>query len=166
MDQTKLRRTSWDVSAAGTDIGGVDEVDPSGIKLEKDPVRVGTAGKIKLDDRVIGIQDGSVVKIQFRETATWAKMKLMFPWLGAGTDLVPPTGALMTAYAVQWILHPHDKPADTSEDIVLYKAVPRQGYAIKRDGTKDDVFEVELEPYPDPTKVGTSANPYGKIGAP
>jgi hypothetical protein len=149
-DITRTRRTNWDASWKGQSLGLVDEVFPD-IDLVLKPIRVGTLGPIDLDERVEALK--CQVKIQVREIAL-AVFQQLCPWYG-GTGSIPGVplkpGQRLYEYAGALVLHPHDLPAtDLSEDLNFVKAVPVTPPAkLKRDGTKEDVFEIVMHAYPD-----------------
>lgn len=166
-DVTKTRRTNYDVTWGTHDLGGLDKVDLSKLELLLDPVAIGSAGKMKLDDRFIGLTDGSVISVQVREV-TRTRIEKLMPWFsgsaGAEIALVPAVNTLVSAtYAAALLLHPRDKVANDGEDYELFKTVPIQAFNLSRDGKEDDVWEVLFRIYPDISKL--PANPYGRIKA-
>jgi hypothetical protein len=168
-DPTKTRRAAWDATLGAHDLGGVDSVDPTGIKMMLDPVKIGSVGKMKIDDRFVGCTDDSQIKIVVREV-TRVRMEKLCPWF-VGTTLVtdingtPPVNTLIAnAYAQELRLHPTDKGSTINEDLVFFKVVPVGPAAlIKRTGTVDDAWEITLNIYPDLTKL--PANPYFQVHA-
>jgi hypothetical protein len=159
------RRTAWDVTWNANGLGTVYEVNPD-LKLITDPIRRGTTGKVILGHWIIGLE--GVIKVQCADL-TLPLQQQMFPWWTSGAiPLVPETPQQnMYQYAQELVLHPHDLPAaTTTEDVHLIKTVPMQILNIKRDGVKDEVFEVTFQPYPDLSRL-QAATPfldYGYIG--
>jgi hypothetical protein len=168
IDITKTVRTNWDVSWNGHTLGGCNKVDLSNLKLKTEPVMVGSLGAMKLDDRVIGLEDGASIKVEVREI-TRTQIERAIPWFSGASntgniELIPPINTLLASnYAHALVLHPRGA-ADAYQDINLTKAVPVQLMNLSRDGTKDDVWELEFKIYPD-LSVTFPANPYGHVGA-
>lgn len=165
VDPTKIRRTNYDVTWDSSDLGSVNDVDPQ-LKLLVGKVETGSTGQMKLDDRVLGLEDAAKVIIQLRE-CTRDRLEKLVPWSTGSGDyelsLTPVIGTLLSAtYAKALILHPRDM-ADVSEDIELYKTVPMNAIGPKRTGREDDIWTIEFWIYPDLTKLTTS--PYGRVKA-
>lgn len=161
---SNTRRTNYDVLWGSHELGGVDKVDPK-MALLLDPVSIGSLGKMKLDDRFIGLEDGALVSVQVREI-TRTRIEKLVPWFsgspGALVPMVPSVNTLLAnSYAAALVLHPRDKTTDTSEDIKFYKTVPVQSVQLSRDGRADDVWEILFRIYPDLSKL--PANPYGEV---
>lgn len=160
-----IRRTNYDVTFGGADLGGLDKVDLSKLALLLEPVKVGTTGNMKLDDRYVGLEDKAAITIQVREV-TRAMIEKAFPWFSgttgaAAVELTPVVNTLVAAtYAAALILHPHDMGATVTQDIEIYKAVPASP-PVSRDGTKDDVWEITFMVYPDLSKLPNSC--YGRV---
>ena len=168
VDITKTVRTNWDVLYNSVALGGLNKVDLSKLALLLEPVKIGSLGNMKLDDRVIGLEDGALISVEIREI-TRAKIEAALPWVSGTTvtgriPLLPPINTLLSnAYAHALVLHPRGA-ADVNQDITLLKAVPVQLFNLSRDGTKDDVWELMFRLYPD-MSITPPANPYGYIGA-
>lgn len=161
---SNTRRTNFDVLWGTHELGGVDKVDLSKIALLLEPVKIGSLGNMKLDDRFIGFEDGALITVQCREI-TRTRIEKLVPWFsgspGALVPLAPSVNTLMSnSYAAALVLHPRDK-ADASEDVKFYKAVPVQSVNLSRDGKADDVWEITFRIYPDLSKL--PANPYGEV---
>jgi hypothetical protein len=165
IDVTQTRRSNYNVSWNSIDLGGVNKVDLSKLELLLEPVKIGSLGNMKLDDRFIGLKDESIISVEIRQVTRTIIEKLV-PWFsgstGALVPLVPPVNTLIGTYAQILLLHPRDV-ADVSQDVKLYKTVPIQAFNLTRDGTKDDVWEIMFMIYPDITKLPN--NPYGEIVA-
>lgn len=160
---SNTRRTNYDCTWNSVALGGVNKVDLSKLTLLLEPVKIGSLGNMKLDDRIIGLEDKAMITIELREV-TRAIIQKMMPWAtqttGAKLDFMPAVNTLMASYAQALLLHPRDV-ADVSQDLSIYKATPVQAFNLTRDGTKDDVWEVMFMIYPDLTKLPN--NPYGEI---
>jgi hypothetical protein len=168
IDITKTIRTNWDVKWNSLPLGGCNKVDLSKLALLLEPVKIGSLGNMKLDDRVIGLEDGAMIGVEVREI-TRAQIELAMPWFAGTTvtgtiQLMPPINTLLAnAYAHALVLHPRGE-GDVNQDITLTKTVPVQLFNLSRDGTKDDVWELMFRIYPD-LSVTPPANPYGHVGA-
>jgi hypothetical protein len=160
-DLANTRRTNWAVKWNGTDIGYVDKVDPSALKLGMDPIQVGTIGKAALGVRFTGLE--GTVKVQVRE-CTLLQLQTVIPWYTAGATFpfTPPINKDLYDYAKELLLHPEDKGATVTEDVHLLKTVPISVANIARDGTKDDVWEIEFMVFPDRSSLPNLV--YGRIG--
>lgn len=159
-DPTKIRFTNYDVTWAAVDLGGVDEVKLD-LKMIFTPIKIGSAGAMKLDDRFEGLGDDAQVSVIVREVAL-AKIVSLCPWETGGgiADLVPPVGTNLYQYAQALLLHPRDKGVATTEDIEIYKTVPVSSFQLPRDGVKPDMWEVIFNIYPDRTKLASGINAY------
>lgn len=162
-DLTEVRRTPHLVTWSGQDQGGVDEVDFSGVKWMTDPLKIGSAGAMKMDEVFTGLTDDSAIKVVARQV-TAARIRASCPWAaGSGiANLTPPVGTRLLQYAQLLVLHPIDLGAGTSEDIHVFKTVP---FAVlpKRTGTSWDLFEILFKVYPDQTKLIAGQNPYWEM---
>jgi hypothetical protein len=152
------RRTNYQVLWKATspiDLGLVDEVDPSGIKMIFDPITTGSTGKKnKLGDRFVGIE--GMIKIQLRQLNLNNYESLM-PWAStAPYALSPLLNADMYTFADQLTLHPVDMLTATTEDIIFTSACPITLPLPKRDGAKDDVWEMMFAIYPNRTTMSTT----------
>lgn len=162
-DSTKVRQTNYDAMWDTQDLGGLDDV-----KINMDliflPVKIGSAGNMKLEDRFQGLNDDAHVLIVVREV-TLALIRKLVPWAGAtgAAALTPPIGTGMTQYAKQLTLHPRDMLLVTTEDMEFWKAVPVQSYKLPRNGQDFDKWEVRFNLYPDPAKIAAGTHPYAQI---
>jgi hypothetical protein len=166
MGASNIRRTAWDVTWNSVALGLVDEVNPD-LKLMMEPITAGTFGKITLGHRIIGLE--GKVSVVVREVIL-AKIKaLAAPWWSTGSVPIAPETFNSDSYALAQLLtlHPHDVAAGTTDqDLTLVKTVPLQPYRVKRDGTKDDMWSVDFEVYPDRSQMEASPPKlvYGYIG--
>lgn len=151
------KRSNWLVNFNGTDAGLMDEVNPA-LKLVFEPITTGTTGKKNiLGHRFVGVS--GTIKLQCRQMSD-ALYALFAPWHdGNGPlPLTPPANSDLYDFAKPLILHPDDAGEDTSQDLVFPKASPMSvPAAIKKDGGKDDTWEVELAVYPPREQM--AANP-------
>lgn len=161
-DVANTRRTNWKVTWNSKDLGYVDKVDPSALKLALDPINIGTIGKASLGSRFVGME--GTVKVQIREV-TLAQLQQVIPWYSPGATfaLTPTVNKDVYDYAAALVLHPEDKGAVVTEDVTLLKAVPITVVNLARDGTKDDLWEVEFAVFPDRASLPSLV--YGRVGA-
>lgn len=158
----KTRRDMYDVSFGGQPLGGLQNVDLSGVKLKLQAVMIGSLGAIKLDDRCVGIEDGSIIKVVVVQTDREMLNTVLPLGPGSGTataalELVPPVNTLLNAtYGKALLIHPRDQAAGISEDIEVYKAV-QVGPPVSRTGIVDDAWELSFMLYPDLTKLPGNA---------
>jgi hypothetical protein len=155
-----VRFTNYDGTWNSVDLGGVDDVKID-LKLIFTPIKIGSAGNLKLDDRFEGLGDDAHISLIVREV-TLARIKSLCPWEdGSGTvDLTPPVGTNLYQYAHQLVLHPRDKGVATTEDVEVFKAVPVQSFQLPRDGVGPDKWEVIFNVYPDRAKLAAGTPPY------
>jgi hypothetical protein len=169
-DKSKVRKGAYEALwfLTGTnfvDLGGLDTVDPTGLKLLLDPVKVGPGGKMKLDDWVDGLEDGSVIKTQVREISR-GRIEALAPWFsgtaGASMAMGPAAGTRMSQWAHPLVLHPTDV-ATSAQDLEIYLALPKGPFAAARDGQKFDVWEMEWVVYPVISKVMAGEWAYSRV---
>jgi hypothetical protein len=157
-DPADSRRTMFDVSWNGFDLGGLDDVKLD-LTLKLDPIKIGSFGDVKLGDRILGYDDNAKVTIVCRKT-TRTNFQKMAPWAsqsaGAALDLTPPTSGDLYSYAQALVLHPRDQtglsPA-TSQDLSLLKTVPLRAFELPRTGTDEDKWTIEFLIYPDRSQL-------------
>jgi hypothetical protein len=150
------RRTVWDVTYNSVSLGLCDDIDPSAIKMEFEPIVTGSTGKKNvLGQRFVGIS--GMIKIQLRQL-NMTQYAALAPWsTGTPIQLVPPLNADMYAYAQTLTLHPDDMVSVTTEDLLFTHAVPMQLPGTpKRTGGADDVWEIEFAVFPDRTVMSTT----------
>lgn len=169
MGHGDIRRTNYDVIFDGDNLGLLDDVSPE-LAMMLEPVKTGSTGNMKLDDRFTGLEDDARITVQVREINRTQIERLM-PWFTGTANtgdipLTPATNALMSTHAKLLVLHPRDQGTTLTQDLVILKAFPRTGYQLPRTGTEDDVWEIEFLIYPDVSKIGTADNPYGYVGTP
>jgi hypothetical protein len=166
-DSGNVRRgnfnATWDTAGSAHDLGGVDAVKIDA-KLLYDPIKIGSAGKMKLDEYFDGLGDDAKVSITVREV-TLARIRKLCPWdNGSGSvDLTPPVGTKMYQYAKQLLLHPTDQGAGTTLDIAFFKTVPVNSFQVERNGVKQDEWVVEFAIFPDATKLAAGTPPYWEV---
>jgi hypothetical protein len=157
-----IKRTDWDVTWDAFAFGLVDAVNPD-LKYTLDDIKAGTTGKIILGERFAGAN--GTIKVVARQITTELVQKVV-PWYPA---ITPPLNADLYSYARLLVLHPAYLPADDpSLDMWIAKATPVSAYNLKRDGEKDDAFEIVFNIYPDREKLLLGESPelvYGGIGA-
>jgi hypothetical protein len=136
---TNLRRTTW-IATWGTfgALGLCDDIDPD-IKIVRDPIKVGTCGKLTVGSRVVAVE--GTIKVTLREV-NQAIILALAPWNGGtvpggGIALIPPVNTDLYQYAATLRLHPFDK-SDNEEDLVLTQSLPITPLNSKRAGTKDE----------------------------
>jgi hypothetical protein len=166
-----VRKAAWDVyvvqsATSIVDLGGTDEVNPE-LSLVLDPVKIGSAGRQKLDDWVDGVADGAAIKMTLREIVR-RRLERLCPWfsgttLSAAVDLMPPIGTKLYQYAKAMILHPTDSNA-TNQDIDVFAVVPLPP-GMKRTGPEFDKFEAQFLIYPDRAKLLAGTNPIAQLAA-
>jgi hypothetical protein len=167
-DPAATRREMYDVSYGGHALGGLQKVDLSKLVMMLDAIMIGSFGKLKLDDRFVGLEAGAQVSIDVVQTnRQMINLAIATGTPGVGTTevpLVPATlNTLMSAtYGKALLIHPRSKLTDVSEDLELYKTV-QVGAPISRTGTADDVWTLVFNVYPDMTKLAAGTeNPYGR----
>src|SRR4051794_17443083 len=106
-DPTRTRQGSYDITWSTYTAGGVDEVDPTGLVIKLQDVKLGSLGDIALGKRIIGLE--GTIKAQLREVDV-AAFRALMPWYTSGS--VPLTPATFNkdiyAYAAKLTLHPTD----------------------------------------------------------
>jgi hypothetical protein len=148
MASPNARLTSWDATWNSVSLGLVNKVNPD-LKIVKKPIKRGTTGGHVLGKFYITLEGQVSVECP---AATLATMKSMTPWYASGTQILffPPTlNAVDYSNAHQLVLHPHDKAADLSEDMIFLKAVPASALNMERDGDNEEVWKVMFDFYPD-----------------
>jgi hypothetical protein len=164
MDYTpaNTRKGAWDVTWNSVAIGAVDEVDPTGLMIKLDEIKVGSMGDTVLGRRIIGLE--GVIKVQMREIVV-ANLQALMPWWSSGAIALNPAANNVDVYTYAELLnlHPQEEGASTALDINLLKVFPKIPVGWKRDGNNNELISIEFEPYPDrdqfPLKV------YGYVGA-
>jgi hypothetical protein len=160
------RRTTYQVLFNATDLGLVDDVDPTKFKLVYKPIATGTTGKDNpVGQRLTGM--GGMITVQFRQLSL-AQYVVLTPWY-SGTGFIPlspPLNSDLYTYSKTLVLHPVDMLTVTTEDLVFSNACPTSPPMIKRTGGQEDVLEVEFILFPSRTTMGTtpSAITPGTIG--
>lgn len=163
------RRNNWNVKWNGSSLGTVYQIDPSGLKWVLDAITRGTTGKVVLGHWFIGME--GTIKIQCADVTLLIEESLGFPWgqQSGAYSMSPMTpNTNLYQYAQLLNLHPTDVAVGTlTEDINLIKTVPiSPPTKIKRDGVKDDVYEVEFQVYPDVNRLMTEQQlVYGYLGS-
>jgi hypothetical protein len=152
------RRTNFQClwkATSPNDLGLVDDVDPSGVKLILDPIMTGSTGKKnKLGDRVVGFE--GLIKIQLRQL-NLNNYETLMPWAAtAPYALTPLLNVDMYSFADQLTLHPVDMLTATTEDIIFTNAVPITLPLPKRTGGNDDLWEMTFAIYPNRTTMSTT----------
>ena len=162
-DVTEVKRTgydaTWDPSTLNFNLGGIDDVRFE-CPLIMAPLKIGSAGGMKLDDRFVGLGDDARI-ITVVKQVTLARIRKIYPWDdGSGAvDGTPIPNASMRQYAKPLLLHPISNGAATTEDITVYFVVPIPT-PPRRNGTDFDAWEVPWFIYPDLTKLAAGTNPY------
>jgi|GEM_PF-3788010 len=153
-----------------TDLGFTDEVDPSKLKQIFEIIKTGTTGKAPLGKRHLGLEGG--IGIKLRE-CNLALATIMAPWGTAvaggaanSLEITPAVNIDMYIYSAPIVLYPADLFAagDHTFDLTLTHASPGTlPNTMKRDGMKDDEWEVMFDVWPDRLKLPQLK--YGFIGA-
>jgi hypothetical protein len=158
-DLTRTRLYNYDVTWDSYAFGAVDEVAPD-FEIKVKEIKIGSFGDVKVGERIIGLE--GKIKVMAREIDI-TLLRKMLPWYTSGSvPLLPATVHKdLYDYAKLLTIHPIDI-SGTTEDLTFLKAVPRFK-PMQRDGTKDDVVEVNFEIFPDRTQLPTLV--YGYVGA-
>lgn len=162
------RRTSWDPTWNGWEMGTNMSATPD-LKITLKPIKRGQTGDLILGHWITGME--GMISIECADMTRLLQEK-MFPWFAgsAGVDSIPllPSGLNVNlySYAQELILHPHDG-ADAKQDLHLIKAVPVSAVKLpKRDGIKDDLYNIDFYVYPDVSRIQASPPEviYGYVG--
>ena len=160
------RRPAWYVTWNSFELGQSGEVDPTSWKMSKTAITRGTTGKVVLGHFFDGAE--GEIKAQVKDLNVTAFVALC-PWMTVSTNqiLVPSTmNVNMYSFAQKLTLHPMDK-GDATEDLIFPKAVPSVPVNAKRDGQKDDLWEIMFTIYPDLSQLQTATPKlvYGWVGS-
>jgi hypothetical protein len=166
MDLSRTGVSDYDVTWGAYVFGAVDKVDPSGMKIKTKPIKVGTLGDIMIGERIIGLE--GTLKIEIREVDQ-VTLKALVPWAATAGQATPGSAAVSIPiipatfhkdrydYALPLKLHPtHLASSDTSQDMVLLKAVGNFVYLGDRDGVKDNALAAEFMFFPNRSDLTAS----------
>lgn len=156
------RRTAWNVTWNAAGVGTVYEVQPD-LSYELEPIKRASTGKIVLGEWIVNLK--GMVKVQLADVQL-ALEQAMAPWWSVGSIPLMPTSAPpvnIYQYAQELILHPVDQGATTTEDLHLTKTVPMKPVSMKRQGEKDDLWEMEFRIFPDVGRL-QAATPFLTFG--
>jgi hypothetical protein len=156
----------YDVSWNAADLGWVEDVDPTGLKIITVEQKIKALGGIKVDGVIVGLEGTIKLKLLQPKAASMRQV-----WPGAAptgpVPLMPGTGSTRQyALAQKLIIHPRHLPADDkSEDIILLKAFPLTKLP-KGDGEEWRSIDLEFEPFPDQAllQATTPSVVYGYYG--
>lgn len=152
------RRTTWAPKWNGNALGTTMEVDPA-LKLQMEPITRGTTGKIVLGYWITGLE-GSI-KCTLPDISSTLLTNLLPFTAGAAGGSAPlhPVGFNVNLYSLaqELVLHPVDLGADVSQDLHFPKSAPVNPVNVKRDGTKDDLWQVEFVIFPDLSQLIASS---------
>lgn len=167
-DATRLRRTFWKIlwgDSSAYDMGLMQDVDVN-LSVKLDPITTGTTGMHVIGHRIVAL-DGQIVASAVECDLT--TIQKMIPWYSSGSIPLLPAAANVDLYSYAQLLnlHPTDIAAAThTQDLNLIKATPLWAYKVKRDGRKDEVWQIPFMIYPNRTKLLATPQviEYGYVG--
>jgi hypothetical protein len=160
-DLSQLVRSTWQPLWNSVGLGATAKVDPSKLKFVYSDILTDVTGKVPIGQRFIGIKGSIILSLQQLNPTL---IGLVAPWLASG-EMQPAVNTDMYSFAQVLQLHLATAgPTDYTNDFFFRKAVPISMPAIAKDGTKEDVLDIEFAIYPDRSTLTAGVQKYVVFG--